>query len=336
MEPTQPVSEGPTEGEPRRPWIRYRVEHRQHRTDELVYHRDTQGPDPDGDDNYDKLNGAAFMLVTTYRTGASLPPMSSQGFSSSAVPVVTSPPLYSIHLFSPAIVHALRSVVQYYPSQDLTGDIVIKWPYAILVHHYDELAQFRDNVSQKDARDLCEREKRAYEDLGLLLQYLDESIMPEVLQEKERNAKGYHTFEYMWVQLKPGTTILATYRENLEFHPQVIHSMSGGVFQSPPTDWITWSWNMRYNGEYLGRYWDSSACEKFDGERQRDTTIVGDLDSTNDLPQIVSNQLRYGEAYWRLLQRQCRHYKGKTREFLPKEVRSNIKDCYDIADETTG
>ncbi|KAJ8127738.1 hypothetical protein O1611_g5897 [Lasiodiplodia mahajangana] len=80
-------------------------------------------------------------------------------------------PAYSIHLTSPAIIDALRSVVQYYPTEDLTGNIVVNWP---------GIAQFGDRVRKADERELWKTEKRAYKDLGLLLRYLDKSVMSGV------------------------------------------------------------------------------------------------------------------------------------------------------------
>ncbi|KAI0802934.1 P-loop containing nucleoside triphosphate hydrolase protein [Xylaria sp. FL0064] len=302
-------------------WIRYRVEYRDRKTNELVSHYDTNESGVDHKKNIEGSNGAAFVLITTYQTGKSLSSLDQlgEGSSTQAILAAISPPLHSIHLTSPAIVNALRPVVQYYPSQDLTGDIVINWPYPILVHHYNELAQFRDRVAEKDENKLCEREKRAYKDLSLLLQYLDKSVMPEVLKERERNARGYHTFEYMWVLLKPGTTVQLELDDGKPRH-YVVSALRSGALQYPPQDWFVEGWNMRYDGEYLGRYRLNTSIPKFDGEKQIDFTIVGDLENGSNLPGNVANQLKYGEIYWNLLRKQCRHYKGKTQDVPSKEV----------------
>ncbi|KAI0551808.1 P-loop containing nucleoside triphosphate hydrolase protein [Xylaria curta] len=322
MEPAQPISQEPTEDRPNGPWIRYRVEHRDRKTNALISNHDSKGPGLDYNDHWYKPHGAAFMVVTTYLIGSPLSSwdQSSEEPSAEAVSTITSPPSYSLHLISPAIVNALRSVVHYYPSQDLTGDIVIDWPYPILVHHYDALTQFRDNVAQKDEVDVCERERRAFDDLGLLLQYLDKSVMSEVLQERERNAKGYHTFEHMWVRIKPGTTILYKYTDDTEFHPRVVHSVTGGIFGFPPTAWTVVTWDMRYDGIYLGRYQSQHKRPKFDGQQKFTYTIVENLQNRTNLPERVTNQLNYGETYWRLLQKQCRQYKGKTQDVPSKEI----------------
>ncbi|KAI1195290.1 P-loop containing nucleoside triphosphate hydrolase protein [Nemania serpens] len=299
------------------PWIKYRVEHRHRETDELISHADGEEPALNDTLSDDGSNPPAFIFVTTYKTGGLSSPKVRQ---SSAQSTITSPPLYSLHLISPAIVNALRSVVQYYPSQDLTGDIVIHWPYAILVHHYDELAQFRDEVGHKDERDLCEREKSLHGDLGLLLQYLDRSVMEEVRKEQERNKRGFNTFDYRWVALKPGTTVLDEFRDQTELRPYVIHSIEGGTFESPPVPWSISRWYLRYDGRYLGRCMRDVIYDKFDGENQQFEIIVGDLENNDNHPDAVLNQLKYGESYWSLIQKQCKQYNGKTQDVIPKEV----------------
>ncbi|KAI0514731.1 P-loop containing nucleoside triphosphate hydrolase protein [Xylaria bambusicola] len=316
MEPNQPTQQRPIEDKAR---IEYRVEYRDRDTNELVRHQVSEESDLHDAIINDEPNLSAFTLIKTYKI---------QGSSSSSPPAstnITSPPSYSLRLNSVAIVNALRSVVQYYPSQDLTGDIIIEWPYPILVHHYDELTKFRDEVSQKDSSDLCEREKGVQEDLSVLLQYLDKSVMPDVQKEKERNERGLFTFKDMWIAYKPGTTILGRFNDETKYRPLVIHSVSGGVFAYPPHHWTIQFWQMRYNGACLGRVLVTDFIDKFDGEAKLSRTIfVGNLENKNDLPDIVSIQVTYGEMYWNLLRRQYRQYKGKTRDSIPKEIDSPV------------
>ncbi|KAI1372638.1 P-loop containing nucleoside triphosphate hydrolase protein [Hypoxylon crocopeplum] len=304
-------------------WIRYRVEHRNRDTNELINHQDTETPDLDIENRND-LDGPAFAVVTTFK----IAPLPHQTIAHAPGPTPayptlssqTSPPSYSLHLYSSAIINALRTVVQYYPSQDLTGNIEIKWPYPILVHHYDDLAKFREEVASKDENDLCVREKGAYDHIGLLLKFLDDNIMSEVEAEKERNKKGFYTFELAWVGLRPGITLLDQWRDSTDLLPRVVHSISGGVFEHPRTSWHVRYWDMRYDGRYLGRYQTEVNIEKFDGQNEWNFQVqVGDLDG-EDVPGQVANQVKYGETYWRLLHKQCRHYRGKTQRFPYNEV----------------
>ncbi|KAI1502348.1 P-loop containing nucleoside triphosphate hydrolase protein [Biscogniauxia marginata] len=299
---------------PRGAWIRYRLEHRNRDTNELISHRDTKGPGLD-DDGKDGLDGPAFALVTTYKTA---PPAVNQT-TEQPLTAAASPPSYALHLYSPAIINALQTVVQYYPSQDLTGDIIVNWPYPILVHHYDELAKFREDSAKRDGKDRCVREKGAYADIGLLLKFLDDNVMADVAAEKERNKNGFFTFEHAWVFLKPGLTVLDQWRDSTDLLPRVIHSISGGVFQHPRVAWKVNYWDMRYDGRYLGRYMTSVDIEKFDGQNTFKHVEVDDLQK-DDLPEDVNNQIKYGETYWKLLRKQCRHYKGKTQNFPYNEV----------------
>ncbi|KAI5926623.1 P-loop containing nucleoside triphosphate hydrolase protein [Camillea tinctor] len=304
---------------PKGPWIRYRVEHRNRETNELINCRDTKGPGlDDDDDSKDGADGPAFALVTTYRTAPSAGKEKSEALTAATF-AASSPPSYALHIYSPAIIIALQTVVQYYPSQDLTGDIVIKWPYPILVHHYDELAKFGDESARKDEQDRCIREKGAKTDIDLLLKFLDDNIMAEVIAEKERNKNGFYTFDYAWVFLKPGLTLLTQLDDGNDKDPQVIHSVYGGVFENPRVPWEINHWNLRYDGQYLGRHMTTVVFAKFDGQDTFEDSKVVDLEK-EDIPEDVAAQIKYGETYWKLLRKQCRHYKGKTQNFPFNEI----------------
>ncbi|KAI1659699.1 P-loop containing nucleoside triphosphate hydrolase protein [Daldinia decipiens] len=305
----QPTSTGDNSGGP---WIRYCVEYRNRNTNELISRHDTKAHDLDT--NGAARGGLAFAVVTTFK----VTPTTSTTISETQ-PSHSSPPIYSLHLYSQAIINALQTVVQYYPSQDLTGNIEIKWPYPILVHHYDELEKFRQEIALKNETELCVREKWAYEHIGLLLEFLDHNIMEEVRAERERNRKGFHTFEFAWVGLKPGSTVLTQYNTSTDQNPGVIHSISGGVFETPRTAWVVKFWYMQYDGYYLGRVVDSYEMDVFDGQIEFKALEVDNLDGENLEPDVEA-QLNYGKTYWNLLRKQCRQYNGKTQSFPYNEV----------------
>lgn len=123
----------------------------------------------------------------------------------------------SMHIKSPAIINALRAVVVYYPSQDLFGDtVVVPAPYAVLVHHRKELSEFREKTNHTEqSHEICFREKDANRHIGILLDFLEKNIMPQVRAEEERNASGVETFKIAWVSRKPGRTYSFAYRGKL-------------------------------------------------------------------------------------------------------------------------
>lgn len=319
------------EQERKGPWIRYRVEYRHRLTDELLHRYDTNDvyvdDDGGGHDENSHEDGPAFEVITTFkaRTLVSKDPLHGEH-----VPVVAaSAPSYHMHIYSQAIINALQSVVQYYPDQDLTGDtLVVRWPYPILVHHYKELAGFRDSCASKaDSADLCVREKDAAEHLSLLLSFLDRHVIKDFAAEQERNARGFRTFEGLWLALKPGTSVLITTVESTDWQSYVVHSISGGIFENPPREWTVLYWKLKYNGTYLGRVEHRVEYSKFDGELDMrkhhkfvDMDTVGDEEKEDE---VTTTLRKYGEIYWNLLHKQCKYYKGKTKNFPFNEASSS-------------
>ncbi|KAI0141732.1 P-loop containing nucleoside triphosphate hydrolase protein [Xylariaceae sp. FL1272] len=314
-------------------WIRYRIEHRDKLTDRLISHRDIDGTDSGGEvDDFGKVEEGStppvFSFVTTHKHSLD---GSQSGPQSEPLPLPMNrstlsagdPPSFAIHLHSPAIIQALRKVVKYYPSQNLTGTrIIINWPYPVLVHHYHELGELRNEISQKVEEDLCEKERGACDHIDLLLDFLNQNIMHKVKEERELNTQGFYTFEYCWVGNKPGQTVLERLKGGPNKHNRyqgVVHSLSGGVFTYPWSKWVVKKWHLEYNGQYLGRVSQTTEVEKFDGKRRMFSYRVEDLER-RPLPEEVSNQLDYGKMYWKLLKKQWKYYKGRTQRFPFNEV----------------
>lgn len=306
-----------TSGEKPKPHIRYRVEYRNSKTDELMSSNHNTG-EPGVHFNLDNPDNPAFEFITTYQTS---PPSTGQPVGqvlSAASENLT--PSYSIRIYSRAIINALQRVVKYYPEQNLTGEIVICWPYPILVHHYDELTMLRDEIALKPKEGICIRERDAYEDLGLILQFLDDQVMAGVNAEKERNKKGYYTYEYAWVSWKPGQTRLNHFITEHDLRPQVVHSVSGGVFREPWTVWRVSVWDLRYDGQYLGRHLSTVFHTKFDGQKPSDTFEIESFKEGGTQNEDVLKQIGYGKQYWKLLRKRCQSYKGRTQTFPFNEV----------------
>ncbi|KAG9228394.1 hypothetical protein BJ875DRAFT_526948 [Amylocarpus encephaloides] len=92
-----------------------------------------------------------------------------------------------MHIHSPAVIHALRSVVKYYPGQSLKGEtVIIPYPYAILVHHEKELRDYKESRHpDKLFHPMCPRDRDAYHDLHIVQEFLKEIIMAKVRLERE-------------------------------------------------------------------------------------------------------------------------------------------------------
>jgi hypothetical protein len=166
------------------------VEYRHAATQKIVYQFDTDRLAYDLEENDQSRRDKIFDIVTTFTTSESEIKDEAGSGDTRRTPLVTnSRGMVSMHIHSKAIINALRSVVEYYPGQDLLGQtIVIPYPFAILVHHEKELGEFREKCNpSKRSEDMCSREKDAYNHLKKLLDFLEETIMPEVRAEAARN-----------------------------------------------------------------------------------------------------------------------------------------------------
>ncbi|KAK2051880.1 ATPase [Colletotrichum caudatum] len=242
-----------------------------------------------------ELKDPIFESITSYKVSThSLDPDSSKPMTSQALPT------HHIRIHSIAIINALQSVVRYYPGQDFSGEsIVVQKPYPVLVHHYNELQQFRQECLTKPLQELCDREKDAAEHLGILLGFLDDEVMLSVRQEQERNKRGTD-----------------------EWEATVVHSVSGGVFEYPLKDWTVRRWSMDYGGEDIERVWSSTMrWSSFDGERndskagQETKFFDPTLDESYLDDENVAELIENGKKFAAMVEKQCFHHKGKAARF---------------------
>ncbi|OLN96128.1 ATPase family AAA domain-containing protein 3B 1 [Colletotrichum chlorophyti] len=305
---------------PKKPWIGYRIEYRNRFTGDLISERMYEkGNEPK---EYE-ADGPIFELITSYRVSThSLDPKSTLPITSQSLP------LQHIRINSMAIINALQSVVRYYPSQDFSGEsLVVQRPYPVLVHYYEELRQFSQNCSSKPQNELCDRERDAAEHLDILLGFLDDEVMADVRLEQERNKRGFSTWEWRWIAYKPGTIAVDTL-DTGGWDASVVHSVSGGVFDNPPTDWHVRTWKLTFDGSDMIRVWSGRGVywAKFDGEAS-DTaatrqTLFFDpkVDENYTEHEVIAELIKNGKHYAEMVEKQCYHYKGKGAGFPENEI----------------
>ncbi|MBE3044708.1 hypothetical protein IMZ48_19530 [Candidatus Bathyarchaeota archaeon] len=320
-------AEQPTQGGG--PWVRYRVEYRDNATGELISElyaqnqKESLEQEESRDHHHVVMDEPIFELMTIYQARRSVG--STRGESS--VSFLTMSHTMHLTIYSPAIINALQSVVKYYPSQDLSGNpLTINYPYAVLAHHYDELDAFRETCATKAPDKMCAREEHASEHLALLIKFLDNSIMKDVRLEMERNKEGIMTWEYAWVGYKPGATRVQRFRGDKDYNASVVHSVSGGIFDSPPTVWNVKTWSLQFDGSLVGTKTQVFEQGKFDGESYENNEVYMSTEDfleaveTKSLSEQGFKKIEYGKAWWKLLTKQCKHYKGKTRDYPHNEV----------------
>lgn len=309
-------------------WIGYRVEFKDPITDEIIDRRSSRTPP--AEDSFDTRpeNEPVFERVTTYKARPSsdkfFPKSKTGPESGTDLPrALGAASSYSIVIYSAAIINALRTVVSYYPSQDLSRDVLrIDSPYRILVHHYDELVEFRKQVMSRSPEDLCVRERDAAEHLEMLIQFLDDAVMVDIRAEAERNRRGFITYKNFWYAYRPGCVAMVNFLEDdpSKWETYVVRSMSGGPTLEDPGVWIIEGWSLDFDGTYLDRKSVRDIEDSFTGERAFDTQTCFIYDKTSLENEEVQKKIRFGKRYWELTQKQCQHYKGKSCDFPYNEV----------------
>lgn len=311
-------------------WIRYSIEWRD-RNDQFKSRRVVSADNADDvEHNSDQSTEMpAFERVAVFRVTHQAGTGDGEREATDATQSQTgTTPEYHLRIYSVGIIHALRSVVRYYPQQDLSGDVIaVHWPYPILVHHYDELQRFQETSAKNPPSKACVRERHLDEHLDLLLRFLDREVMEQVNAEKERNKRGYSTFDYLWVSYRPGTTYLYLASGELEWRGAVIHSVEEGIFSQPRQPWFVHHWTMEHNGSWLDRKKSSIIYDKFDGEQSFSERYImilgyGRLDEDQLQSDIVRQNVASGKAYWDLVSKQCRYHDGMTIGSPQREVRA--------------
>lgn len=320
---------------PRRARIGYRVEFKDPSTNEVISTRTYRAPVAEHCfiNRRKDLDEPIFEHVTTCKARRSTDKASATSKTEEEGEPDLSEALgptrsYSIVIHSEAIINALRAVVSYYPSQDLSGDSVrIDWPYRVLVHHYDELVGFKTEVSLKSPEDLCVRERDAVEHLDVLLQFLDDSVMVDIRVEAERFKKGFVTYENLWYHYRPGCAVLSQYLEDEEsqWRSYVVRSVEGGPTSEHSWSWQVVGWTLDFDGTYLDRKKTMTYLESFTGEVHWDirTRFIYGKTSLDD--EEAQKKIDTGRRYWELIQKQCQYYKGKSCNFPYNEVSTPIQ-----------
>lgn len=327
-----------THEKPRRARIGYRVEFKDSLTNEIISRRTYRAPVAEDSfiNRRDNLDEPIFEHVTTYKARRSTEEASATSTAEEEdgtdLPETLGPTRsYSMIIHSAAIINALRAVVSYYPSQNLSGDSLrIDWPYRVLVHHYDELVRFKTEVTLKIPEDLCVRERDAVEHLDVLIHFLDDSVMVDIRAEAERIKKGFVTYENLWYHYRPGCAVVTQYLEDegSQWNTYVVRNIDGGPTPEHSEPWRIVGWALDFDGTYLDRKRTLQYFETFTGESDWNlhTRFIYDKTSLDD--EEARKQIETGRRYWKLIQKQCQYHKGKSCTFPYNEVSTPIQVCF--------
>ncbi|KAF2262485.1 hypothetical protein CC78DRAFT_467929 [Lojkania enalia] len=268
-------------------------------------------------------------VITIAFTAQDRSPYAYQGAALKAPPIHSMGEKY-IQINSAAVVNALRAVVEYCPGQNLIGDsITISEPYTILVFHQKELAAYRENFApgkkeeDSDEPEPCEVEEDTYEHLGLVLEFVQQTLKDSLEKEQARHAreKPVTTYDMLWTLFKPGIDVYFDTQSCGILDTYVVRSVDWEISNGSPIRYTIGLWNLYYNAIYVGPRIYTAVVLPFDGEKE-----VADLDifpceylredKHKETPEAMRKRLeKRGEMFYRLTSKQCMFYDGLTTTF---------------------
>ncbi|MCJ1306786.1 hypothetical protein MMC25_000429 [Agyrium rufum] len=167
---------------------------------------------------------------------------------------------------SEKLLNSLRAVVTYSPGKTLLGrDISFPEPYQLLVHHQEDLEQYK---SQHPPYHSPEYQRECNEHIDVLLKYLKETTAKGVEAERRRHAQEppMCTFEHLWLLHKSGEICYKTLDDRLD--PHVTATSTGGIVKGQPTKYSIACWNIDFDGYDVGQEKWFQYIHPFDGERE--------------------------------------------------------------------
>jgi len=223
---------------------------------------------------------------------------------------------FRIH--SAKLINVLRAVVDYYPGQELLGDVIeFTEPFVFLVHHWDKIEQYKTNHPPQHS---AEYQRECNEHIDILLSELDKHVGPEIRLEKKRHSQGVATYEYLWVLFKPGEKLFAR-TQGLNFlRPCLQEKISGGISDRKGKPYRISAWYVGHNGIRFSRRELRAVIRPFDGEKEIMLLPIYPQAYHKDTPEelrshdgrtLQEQTVVWGERCWNLRWPCLKEYSGK-------------------------
>jgi hypothetical protein len=178
-----------------------------------------------------------------------------------------------IRIHSKKLINFLRTFIRYYPSQDLSGDmIIIRSRFEMLAHYYHELVAIRDkkefSLQVPIRKDDGQTHQPKFEevtsvldestvyDLNILLSSFKDEYARVFAAEEARYAAGVVTFDLLWFFLKPGAKIYGKVGAKwlgYVFGSSELKTERNAETGSSVDYWEFLVWRLNYNGQWIFR-----------------------------------------------------------------------------------
>jgi hypothetical protein len=175
-----------------------------------------------------------------------------------------------INILSPAVAEALRCVVDYFPDLDFSGNLIkIREPYSVLVFFKKELTEYRERVARtvRDDSSTCPN-RWAANHIAIIQGFVKEQVQEAVNAERTRHARGYATFDMLWLLYKPGSDVYFDAGSYGEHDPFVLSNVRFDLVNGATNSCRLWLWNMDADSTWVGLRAVKCDVPRFAGEKK--------------------------------------------------------------------
>lgn len=211
---------------------------------------------------------------------------------------------------------ALRAVVGYWPGVDFMAErVVIRAPYAVLIHHRAALAHFRD---AQPASHSPEQVAETAMHIDVLLGFLADTLGPKIREEEQRHARDQPcaTFDWLWLLYRPGEVVYV--KSNSVWNPYITSrvQLDGADQERHPDSKKPWAieyWNLGFDNGRIQRNAKTTYIDEYSGEQAISSLSVipaalfpkalpGEVPDGNGAAETMDEkQVRLGKLYWELV-----------------------------------
>jgi hypothetical protein len=240
-----------------------------------------------------------------------------------------------IEIKSRPIIHALQTVIGYYPDLSLTGDTVrIHEPYAPLYHYRQELLEYHDQLVSATRRDDCQEDETLPRDIKLLLDLFEELWGQRVRDELERYDRPAPTCSYdmLWMLYKPGLDVYVDFLQSKVYDAFVFRSLEVDFDSGTATHYKIDFWCMQGDTVYVGPgRAEFKSIRPFAGEKEIADLAIFPCKFMTAEKHGTTHDVRHeqlvkrGEMFFHLMKGvQYMSFDGKSADWPPRTYRGRV------------
>jgi hypothetical protein len=196
---------------------------------------------------------------------------------------------------SRAVIHALRTVVGYYPDSGFTGDTVkIREPFPVLYHYRQQLQEYADQFTHQPTD--CQEDNNVAGDIRTLLTLFEDICGQRVRDELTRYEleDPTCTHDMLWMLFKPGSDIYGASNDDSIYNAFIVRNVAFRYVDAEASKYNVQYWHMATSPTYIGASQPLlTTIEPFAGEKSISDLTIFPCAFMNLAKHGVSHKQRY-------------------------------------------